>query len=453
MVNSRLFQQFVYWGVWLIIPLLWEIFIGIASAVVVFFNSFKKRGAEFDYYPRVTILIPVYNSQSTLKACLKSIVDQNYPVDCIEVFLIDNGSIDGSFDIFEEFQGSHHELRIWWFNSSQGKSKALNKGIFASSGKYIINIDSDGCLERNAIRNVVGRFEANPEVACLTGVVLTDPALIEVTVNPILKAIRLCELYEYTESFLIGRNYQSIFNSMYTLAGAFSCFRRETLIRTQMYNSETLGEDTHMTFQIKKQKGGKLLMCENAFFYVDPIENPDKIYTQRQRWQRAELEVASLFTSDHIGGIVDFITKPAVRKLISDHTLTFPRMMWFFGMIYLYFINYPLELLVGANLLMYAVYLLNSFIYLCVSSRYLHEQRNTRQYILRHWYICLLLPVYRFIIFWVRVAGIINSMKTESKWRTQTFSEEVRTVRKGIRDNTAGRLPVLEQLRRLINNS
>ena len=451
MGNNRLVQQFIYWGAWLIIPFLWEIGSGLVSAVFVLMKYFRKDSATLQFFPRVSILIPVYNSKSTLSACLESIFHQAYPKENLEVFLIDNGSKDGSYDIFTKFQMDYPQLKIWWYTSEQGKSKALNKGIFSSTGKYIINIDSDGCLDKNAVKNVVLKFESDEKISCMTGVVLIDIDLIEKTDRYILKNLRRCELLEYTESFLVGRNFQSITGTMYTLAGAFSCFRREALMKTQMYNSETLGEDAHMTFQIKNFVGGKTILCDNAFFYVDPIESLDKLYTQRQRWQRAELEVASLFTKQHLGGIFDFVMKPSMRKLISDHTLTFPRLIWFFAMIYLYFINYPLNLLIGANVLLYGFYIFNSFLFLGVSSLYLKEQSKVRKYILKHWHYCFILPLYRFLVYWIRIAGTINSLTTESKWRTQTLTEEINAVESNIRGNIKTKFPIFRILRGWIN--
>jgi poly-beta-1,6-N-acetyl-D-glucosamine synthase len=451
MGNNRLLEQFLYWGAWLIIPFLWEILIGVISSVFVFFKYFIKAENELEFYPGVSILIPVYNSGKTLEMCLESIYNQNYPKENIEVYLIDNGSKDGSYEIFANFQAEYPHLKIWWYRSEQGKSKALNKGIYSSSGKYIINIDSDGCLDCNAIKNVVTRFENSTKIVCMTGVVLIDPVLTEKTEKYLLKLLRICELLEYNESFLVGRNFQSMTGSMYTLAGAFSCFKREALMKTQMYNSETLGEDTHMTFQIKKFAGGKSVLCENAFFYVDPIESLDKLYTQRQRWQRAELEVASLFVKQHIGGFFDFLTKPTVRKLVSDHTLMFPRLIWFFAMIYLYFVNYPLSLLIGANLMLYIAYVFNSFLYMVVAGMYLKKQPKVRKYIFNRWYICFLLPVYRFIVYWIRIAGTINSLTTESKWRTQTLSEEVTSVITEVKENVNSKLPFLGFIKMLIN--
>lgn len=452
MGSERVLREFIFWGVWLIIPLSIEILAGLFSVVIVIRKFIRKSHKNLNFEPTVTVLIPVYNSENTLKMCLDSVIDQEYPINSIELFLINNGSKDSSYEIFIRYQSEHPGLKAWWISSNQGKSKALNKGIFSSNGRYIINIDSDGRLDRLAIRNIVGEFETNKKISSMTGVVLIDPNLVDKTENKLLKQLRICEFFEYMESFLVGRKYESVSNSMYTLAGAFSAFRSEAINKTQLYNFETLGEDTHMTFQIRNFAGGDVVICDEAFFYVDPIESLDKLYTQRQRWQRGSIEVASLFSEMHVGGLWQFITKFPMRILVMDHTLVFPRLIWFFALIYLYFINYPLKLLVGANLFLYAAYVLSSFVYLLASVLFLREQPKTGKYALRHWYICLVMPLYRFILYWIRVAGIINSIKTDSKWSSATLTEEMRALNKGVKGTVEKRFSFIEKLRRLINN-
>ena len=48
------------------------------------------------------------------------------------------------------------------------------------------------------------------------------------------------------------------------------------------------------------------------------------------------------------------------------------------------------------------------------------------------WYIIFLLPIYNFVVFWIRLAGIINCIKVTSSWRTLTLSEEWKKILKKI---------------------
>ena len=106
-------------------------------------------------------------------------------------------------------------------NARQGKSKALNLALFNSRGKYIIHIDSDGKLVSSALKNMAEKFERNPNIHCLTGVVLTDPQQIEQTESFPMRLFRRCEFLEYCQAFLAGRNFESELDSIYTLSGAF----------------------------------------------------------------------------------------------------------------------------------------------------------------------------------------------------------------------------------------
>ncbi len=499
MIDNRMLTQLIFWGVWLVIPLIWEILGSAAAAVLIFYMQLKRRrkyskesarskcdkGAgmpylngmampvaadiegevhsagqnEMDFYPTVSIVIPVYNSEASLEVCLESIAGQSYPVDRLEVLLVDNGSTDRSREVFEHFQMKHRELKIWWNSSEKGKSRALNMGVFSGSGRYIVNIDSDGFLDNSAINNIVRRFESDCSISAMTGVVLTDYTEIGngikangTLLSKVMKTVRKCELFEYCESFLVGRSFESIYNHLFTMAGAFSCFRRATLLKTQLYNTETIGEDAHMTNQIRTMTGGRIELCSDAFYFTEPIEDLNKLYVQRQRWQRAELEVAGLFRKSHSGGIISFFRKPDMRRLISSHTLAFPRLIWMFAMIYLYFINYPLKLLAGANLLLYTTYVLLSLFNIATACIFLGDQKETRSFVIKHFYICAAMPLYRIMLYWMRLAGIINSLTTPSRWRTKTFSEEITDIRSEAACELHRRFAFIFRLKKMINS-
>ncbi len=426
-MSQELFREFIFWGIWLIIPLCIDIISGIIGCIFVIKSHFTKDSIEIEFLPNVTIMIPVYHSAKTLESCLASIARQDYPLKNILVLLLNNGSKDESYDIFCRFQERNPKLRMWWVDSPNGKSKALNKGLYMADGKYIINIDSDGVLDKSAIGNIVEKFEQNQDIYAMTGVVLIDHQQIEENKNLNIKFLQRCEAFEYAEAFLVGRGFQSYSNTMFTLSGAFSCYRKDIVYKTQLYNSETLGEDAHMTSQIRNLIKGKISLCENAFFYVDPIESFDKLYIQRQRWQRGEIEVASLF-KDTVDRSKKGLFNVLKYNMLKDHTLVFPRFIWLFAMVYLIFFDYPLKLIIGANIIMYLAYVLNSLLYFRASKLFLKEQPDASSYMSTHWYIVFLLPLYRLMVFFMRLAGIINAAEKYAAWNTKTLSQEKKQI-------------------------
>ena len=449
---TRITKEMIFWAAWIIIPLLWEIAPAIMGVFVVIkkrlFSKFYKKPIK---YPEITIILPVYNSAGTLRNCVASIYESEYPKEMMEIFLVDNGSTDESYEIFIQCQAEYKDMPLWWLKAEQGKSKALNLALFNSRGKYIFHFDSDGIIEKSALMRMVNKFEESPDVHCMTGTVLIDPELIENTEDFFMRLVRRCEMFEYCNAFLAGRNYESEFGSLYTLSGAFSAFRKSAILKTFLYNTTTVGEDTHVTFQIRKLLSHDIKICEDAIFFVDPIEDYNKLYTQRQRWQRGEIEVSHMFLSENLK-VRRFFSDFMIRVLMYDHTFAFPRIIWYFAIIYLFFINYPLYLIVGSFVILFLLYSVCAFLfYLCVRV-YLKEYENLRKYYTKLWYVSVLYPVFNFFVFFIRFAGIINSIKADMSWRTRTLSQEWEAFKKTVKEDFKAINSTLEKIRRKINN-
>lgn len=448
---SRLSNSFLFWAAWIIIPLLMEIIPSIGSFLLLLRKQKKNPKAELTYYPEITLMIPVYNSEKTLAACIGSINDSFYPNDRIHVYLINNQTKDNSFSVFCECQNKYPDLIMQWLNAKQGKSKALNMALFNSGGKYIINIDSDGLLESSALKNLVAKFEANPQIQCMTGAILIDPEQIEEYPWIFPKLLRKTEFMEYAQAFLAGRNYASETNSVYTLSGAFSAFRKSAVLSSHMYNTDTICEDTEITFQMRYNKKTRVDICTDAIFFVDPIEDMNKLYTQRQRWQRGSLEVSSMFLKDRMKLRKMFID-PTVRTLVYDHTFAFPRMIWYLALLCLLFLNYSFHMIVLSVILLFALYFLTGFFYYFSTLGFLKEFPDIKSYYKKQWYVVFLLPFFNLLVFFIRFAGIINSINTNSAWRTRNFTEEKRDFKKNLLADLAIFKKWITGIRGCVNN-
>ena len=98
-------------------------------------------------YPKVSVIVPVYNVDNYLRECLDSIFNQSF--NDIEVICINDGSEDKSYDILNEYKTMYNNLIV--FNQeNKGVSSARNVGISAAKGKYILFVDSDDYLRENA---------------------------------------------------------------------------------------------------------------------------------------------------------------------------------------------------------------------------------------------------------------------------------------------------------------
>lgn len=431
---NRFCNSFLFWAAWIIIPVMMEIVPSLGSVfVLIKKHIFHKEIIKPAIDPEISLIIPIYNSMDTLEQCIRSIDESDYPDERIRIFLVNNQGQDDSFQVFCDCQQKYPQLQMQWLNAKQGKSKALNMALFNSEGKYIIHIDSDGLLERSALRNMVYRFEADQTIECMTGVILTDPKQVQAYPPVLPRILRKVEFMEYAQAFLAGRNYSAEVNAVYTLSGAFSVFRKSAVLKSQLYNTDTICEDTQITFQMKYLQKTKVGICEDAIFFVDPIEDMDKLYTQRQRWQRGSLEVSHLFLKDKLKAR-NMLTNVGVRTLLYDHTFAFPRMIWYLALICLLCMNYSFAQIGYSTLFLYGLYVLIGVFYYISTVGFLKNFKEIRKYYAKQWYVIPVLPIFNLMVFFIRFAGVINSINTDSAWKTRNFTQEkesfVQTVAK-----------------------
>lgn len=421
---TNFLNPFFYWVAWIIIPILVEVIPSIGSFFSLLIHRNKhKKNADPLIWPDIVLVVPVYNSEKTIESCLRSIHESDYPNDRMEIYMVNNKSSDKSFDAFMRAQQKYSELRVSWLNSGQGKSRALNLAIYNSKGKYMINIDSDGTLEKTALTRMIRHMENEPEVSCLTGSILTRPDEIEKIKTFKGRLLRRLEFCEYAQAFLAGRNYASEKGRMYTLSGAFSAFRLDTIRKSHMYNTETISEDTEITFQMRYLQKQKVGICVDALYFTDPIEDVNKLYTQRQRWQRGSLEVASLYPQSKLKPW-RFVKDVNVRTLLFDHTFAFPRMIWYLALIYLMTNGYSSLVVLSSIAAIFLFYILCGYLYFHIAIYLLKPFPEIQKYYRKRRLSVALLPMYNFAVFFIRLAGIINSMNTKSSWKTETLTRE-----------------------------
>lgn len=98
--------------------------------------------------PKVSIVIPVYNTSDYLRKCLDSVVNQTF--NDIEVICIDDGSTDSSLDILTEYSQKDSRFTVVVQNR-QGAGSARNRGLNIANGDFVCFLDSDDFLELNMI--------------------------------------------------------------------------------------------------------------------------------------------------------------------------------------------------------------------------------------------------------------------------------------------------------------
>jgi len=106
--------------------------------------------------PKVSVIIPVYNSEKYLRECLDSVVNQSLRE--IEIICIDDGSTDKSVDILEEYRKIDKRILIIKQNHLYA-GVARNTGIKIAKGKYLFFMDSDDLCDKDLLLKSVFRAE------------------------------------------------------------------------------------------------------------------------------------------------------------------------------------------------------------------------------------------------------------------------------------------------------
>lgn len=108
--------------------------------------------------PKISVIIPVYNTEEYVAQAVESIMQQTW--EDIEIILINDGSTDGSMPIMEKLAQKDRRIQLY-SQKNQGQSVARNHGMQYASGTYVYFMDSDDLLEPEALEVCVGTCEAN----------------------------------------------------------------------------------------------------------------------------------------------------------------------------------------------------------------------------------------------------------------------------------------------------
>jgi biofilm PGA synthesis N-glycosyltransferase PgaC len=455
---SSIWTFLLIWGVWLITPVLVDGAEAVARLLAVKSRPVRHRPPRRmtdEELPTVSVIVPAHNEAAVIDRCLNSVKAQDYPHDKLEIIVVDDGSTDGTADKVEEHVNGNHvydgngngtfrlrgtPIKVGPFsgtlalikNGHQGKAHALNAGIQASTGDIVINIDSDVVLAASAVRNIARAFTLRPEMGAATGNIEVDWELLEARdadgklvldedgtiqtrkLGPVGSFLARSQLLEYLSSFDLGRRAQSLSDTIYTLAGACSAFRREVLEGGCCYENTSVSEDTCLTFRLHR-KGVQVGFVDDAKVYLEPVVEWDGLYAQRVRWARGQLEVSGL-NSDMIGssdkGRLGRFALP--KMLLFDHTLAFPRLIWAPLLLFFPLIGYPMRVIALAALGMYLFYLALEMVNTLAVFSIADE--HTKNRIERSIWALVGLPLYRFVVFHFRFSGFLVTLTEEQQW-------------------------------------
>jgi cellulose synthase/poly-beta-1,6-N-acetylglucosamine synthase-like glycosyltransferase len=182
--------------------------------------------ANTNNYPLISIIIPTYNEEKTIKNKILNILNQNYPKDKIEIIVVDSGSKDKTIDIAKEFN-----VKILKQEERKGKANALNYALNYAKGEIIVVTDSDSFWKEDALKKGVEILN-NEKVGAVTCIKEAYDEKIEKTYRDLYNVIRLGE--------------SSIFSTPIA-HGEFFAFKRNCLDK---FSEEVGADDSNASHKI-----------------------------------------------------------------------------------------------------------------------------------------------------------------------------------------------------------
>ncbi|MEK7562773.1 MAG: glycosyltransferase family A protein, partial [Patescibacteria group bacterium] len=186
---------------------------------------------------RISVVIPAFNEEATLGACLESIVNQDVPAH--EVIVVDNGSIDGTAKVAGDFGAKIIS------ETRPGIVHARNAGFNAATGDVIARIDADTRAPRDWIRRIRDHFVSN-DCDALAGIGRPYDALLLQTTLYMRLFFAFMRMLQGGKEVLLGFNM--------AISRAFWRKVRDELCT----NEEWIHEDIDLSIHIH-QAGGRIL--------------------------------------------------------------------------------------------------------------------------------------------------------------------------------------------------
>jgi hyaluronan synthase len=295
MVYGRIFQPLIYaasaskWSRMIVRPsAIWMLMgtIMLTFRTILLFRYKDKAGADINDAPMLTVIIPAFNEGAMVAQTIDSIATSDYPANRLEIFVIDDGSKDDTWEhISVAAQRYPNFVTPLRFTENRGKRAALEAGFSRAKGEIVVTIDSDSVIEPQSLLEIVGPFR-DPKVGAVAGKVAAFNR--RNGIFPRMLHVR------FILSFDMLRAIQSTYGTVYCCPGALSAYRlsvvRQVLSRwsnqTFLGVPCTFGEDRALTNFILEE-GFNTVYQRKAVVHTIVPETYLKLAKMFLRWERS----------------------------------------------------------------------------------------------------------------------------------------------------------------------
>lgn len=212
----------------------------------------------------VSIVMPLYNEERYINNCIDSLLSQDYPQELMEWLLVDGCSNDKTRDLIKVYTEKFPKLIQLLNNPNKTVPYAMNIGIKASKGKYIIRLDAHADYAKDYITKCVHYLDVTDADNVGGAIETKSRGFVGNTIAKMLSS-----------RFGVGNSEFRTQGSGYVDTVPFGAFRREVFEKWGIYDERlTRNQDNEMNYRIRKN-GGKIYLAKDiglSYYCRDSIK-------------------------------------------------------------------------------------------------------------------------------------------------------------------------------------
>ena len=275
-------------SVWHMLPILLVLYVFAGGLLIRMTTRAARPAKNYEYQPRVSILLPVYNEGAHVLETISSILAADWPTEKLEIIAIDDCSVDDSYRYLLQAQRENpHRIQVMKNEENSGKHVSITRALAKSNGEIVVCIDSDCIFDRQVIRELVACF-CDPKVGAVGGHI----GITNVNDN----VFTLCQALVYFMSFQVGKMIQNVQGRLFCISGCLFAVRREIFLEVEyeVRNRNWFGmkvrdgEDRYMTHAIL-MRGWRTLINPDAVCWTSAPSQMSQLFAQQLRWRRSGL--------------------------------------------------------------------------------------------------------------------------------------------------------------------
>lgn len=274
----------------LLLLLLLGVSLYLLQTLFIYLGTHRLNYPKTKHLPKISILVALRDEEQTLKPCVESLLQLDYPKESFEILLINDRSSDRTPELIEELQKKSDQIKTLHIKSGipglSGKANAIAQGMENCSGELILVTDGDCRVPPSWAKEHAAYYQQN--VGMVGGFTLLDEK------NDGAALFGKIQSLDWAYLLSVGTGFMGFGIPLSVLGNNFS-FRREAYEEVGGYRNMgfTIIEDFALMKTLVKKTSWKVLypIDSKMLVYSHPMSTIIKFYRQRKRWSAGGKEV------------------------------------------------------------------------------------------------------------------------------------------------------------------